>query len=288
MNLDQISYFVVAAQTQHIGLASKQLGISPSAISHSIRNLEKILGHSLFEKVGKNIYLSDFGKRFSIRAQTLLDEVEKLRIDFRSPHLPLEGTLRIGASHGVANLFLCSAFAQLQKQHPQLIFEVLSLRSAQVVELISKNELDLGLCFSPNPHPNITVLKKINMPLKIAVSPKHPLLKSNSKDLFNNLSRMTTTAPKAYAGIEVCEDHPALKKLGIKNSIGLISDSYEIAAEYIKQNSGWILIPEIFIHPLGLSALPIKNLNATANLSLIAPKGKSFDSSLINSLWPEI
>lgn len=287
MKLDQIQYFVVAAQTQHIGLAAKRLSISPSAISHSIKNLEESLGRSLFSKTGKNVLLTQFGRQFAARAKKILDDVEQMRTEFRSPDLPINGYFRFGAAHGIANLLLAKPLAQLQLFHPDLIFEVLSLRSAQVVEMVSKGELDAGLCFSPNPYPQIRVLKTAEVPLKVCVAPRNAILKAKRNDIIKRLSEMRTTAPKAFAGIEVCEDHPSLKKLGIRSQVGLFSDSYEITAEYIKHNNGWTFMPEILIKPLGLQELPLSQLKANASISLITPKDRMLCPVVAEHLWPK-
>src|SRR5947209_8096453 len=102
MKLEQLNYFSTVAKTQHIGRAAKMVNISPSAISHSIRALEEELGHKLFQKAGKNIFLTDMGKRFAKKAQYLLDEAEKVKLEFLSPDSPLEGVFRVGASHGLS------------------------------------------------------------------------------------------------------------------------------------------------------------------------------------------
>jgi LysR family transcriptional activator of glutamate synthase operon len=58
MKIDQLIYFAETAKEEHIGRAAKILGISPSAISHSIASLEGELQLKLFQKKGKNIFLT--------------------------------------------------------------------------------------------------------------------------------------------------------------------------------------------------------------------------------------
>ena len=284
MKLDQLHYFSIVSETQHIGKAAKILHVSPSAISHSIRKLELDLGHPLFEKSGKNILLTELGKRFATRTKGLLNDAEKLRFDFQSGELPLEGVVRLGATHGISNLILAPFLGEFQKKNPNLIFETYSLRSAQVVEMVTKGELDIGVCFSPNSHPGVVVHHRMDTHLRIAVRKGHPLLQANEAELPKLLSSLPTTGPKAYAGIEVYEDHPALKKAGIYSNIKLISDSYEITAEYIKKNSGWSLMPELLIKPLGLQMLSMNKLKAFGLVALIAPKARAIPPVLLSRL----
>jgi DNA-binding transcriptional LysR family regulator len=64
MTITQLEYFQVLAQTQHLLTSAKSLHISPSALSSSLKSLEKELGVELFDRVGRNIILNEYGKEF--------------------------------------------------------------------------------------------------------------------------------------------------------------------------------------------------------------------------------
>jgi DNA-binding transcriptional LysR family regulator len=282
MKLDQLQYFVVVAETQHIGRASGILNISPSAISHSIRNLEESLGHSLFEKSGKNIYLTEYGKKLSVRARQVLDEVEKVKVEFRSPTLPLTGLVRVGATHGIGARLIAPALSRLQEKHPELVYEFYSLRSSQVLDMTANGSLDIGICFSPQAHPTVTIQHEIKVPMKIAVRKGHPLLKG--KQVMAALSKLPSASPKAFAGIEICENHPSLVKAGINQNVKFIFDSYEVAAEYLKSSEAWCLMPATCIEMLGLSALKAEDIKAEAVIGILSPKGRSVDPRILGQL----
>jgi DNA-binding transcriptional LysR family regulator len=274
MKLDQLQYFVTVADTQHIGKAAKTLGISASAISHSVRKLEEDLGQKLFSKAGKNISLTDFGQRVSVRARELLNRAEDMRAEFRSAELPVEGCVRVGATHGISDLLLAPLLGTLQKKHPRLVFEIYSLRSAQVLESVANGTLDLGICFSPQAHPSIAVSYQQNLPMKIAVKPNHRLLRTKGAVSGKEISSYPAASPQAFAGIEVCENHPSLKKAGISSDPALIFDSYEVAANYLKNTDAWCLMPESLIEPLKLKAVKVEKFQAEATMALIHPKSR--------------
>ena len=81
VKLEQLSYFLEVAKTEHVGKAAKALAISPSAISHSIRKLEEEFGRELFVKQGKRIHLTSHGKLLMERARKLLEEADSIRED---------------------------------------------------------------------------------------------------------------------------------------------------------------------------------------------------------------
>ena len=61
MNLQQLYYFKTIAELEHYTKASQQLNISQSSLSHSITDLEKELGVSLFIRQGRNVKLTSCG-----------------------------------------------------------------------------------------------------------------------------------------------------------------------------------------------------------------------------------
>ena len=64
MNLSQLYYFRKLAQLQHYTKAAKELYITQPSLSDSISSLEQELGLSLFQKEGRNVKLTKYGKEF--------------------------------------------------------------------------------------------------------------------------------------------------------------------------------------------------------------------------------
>lgn len=66
MNLQWLIYFQTIAELENYTQATKKLHVSQSNLSHAMRSLEEKLGVELFEKDGRNIRLSKYGKSFSL------------------------------------------------------------------------------------------------------------------------------------------------------------------------------------------------------------------------------
>ena len=64
MNLNQLHYFSKLAEVEHYTKAAEELGISQPTLSHAVGALETELGTKLFEKQGRNITLTKYGKIF--------------------------------------------------------------------------------------------------------------------------------------------------------------------------------------------------------------------------------
>ena len=77
MNLRQLHYFRTLAKIEHYTQAAAQLSITQPSLSHAITELEKELGVFLFEKQGRNIRLTKYGKIFLTYVDSALCELEK-------------------------------------------------------------------------------------------------------------------------------------------------------------------------------------------------------------------
>ncbi|WP_413942842.1 LysR family transcriptional regulator [Bdellovibrio sp. HCB-162] len=280
MKLDQLTYFLETAKTQHIGKASRRLNVSPSAISHSIAALEEELGQVLFEKVGKSISLSATGRSFAEKIELHLTALSRAKEECQSENVELEGVFRMAATHGLAKTFLVPMLTELAEEHPKLVFEYYSLRSAQVIENVARGDLDFGICFAPTASPSLVIypLRKEN--LIIVVKKNHPLTKLKGNELVQSLVKYPQASPKAFVGIEVCEEHPALVRLGIPLKPTFIYDSYEVACEAISQGLYWSLVPQLYLEKENLEELEIPGFEARTQVCAITPKGRPLPKAL--------
>lgn len=81
MSLQQLQYFVAVAEEQHVTRAAERLRISQPPLSRQIQALEDELGQPLFERRGRGIVLTEFGRYFAARAAAILDHVASVLVD---------------------------------------------------------------------------------------------------------------------------------------------------------------------------------------------------------------
>lgn len=241
MKIDQLNYFLEVAKLEHLGKAAKILSISPSAISHSIALLEEELGQDLFFRERQRIFLTPEGKILQQRVSEILLKLQCLKEELSHESAPLQGHFRLGVNSSLAEP-LIAAWNKVSENNPNLTGEIFSLRSGDVLTGVLDGELDFGLCFSPEASERLdkVILKKGQ--LTIAVRKKHPVLISKK-----SLNDFPSLAPKALKGIENCERHPLLKRLGIHSPVKTIFDNYGIALSLIKSSNAWALLPDFLI-----------------------------------------
>ena len=75
MNLNQLQYFKILAQEEHYTRAAQMLSITQPSLSHAIAQLEEELGTRLFEKKGRNVVLTKYGKLFLKEIEPILNRL---------------------------------------------------------------------------------------------------------------------------------------------------------------------------------------------------------------------
>ncbi|MGY4665508.1 DNA-binding transcriptional LysR family regulator [Ewingella americana] len=114
--LDGIVSFIVVAEECSFSAAATRLGISPSAVSQSIRTLEQRLGATLFNRTTRSVSLTDAGKQFMERAlpcvQELVSASEELGQSGETP----TGLLRINIPRQRSPDFAPTHFAPLSRR----------------------------------------------------------------------------------------------------------------------------------------------------------------------------
>ncbi|WP_373219945.1 LysR family transcriptional regulator [Blautia obeum] len=161
INLELYKVFYYVATTLSFSEASRQLFISQSAVSQSVKTLEKKLGHTLFIRSTKKVFLTPEGElllRHVKPAIQMLDEGESLLSGDT-----LKGQLRIGASDTICRYFLIEYFRKFHQAYPDVRVKVTNSTSIGCVELLEKGQVDLIVCNSPNSrlgsHTRVQVLK---------------------------------------------------------------------------------------------------------------------------------
>ncbi len=83
MSLQQLRYFVTVAEEEHVTRAAERLHVSQPPLSRQIRALEDELGHALFQRKGRGVILTDYGRHFASRAKDILRQVDDVLADAR-------------------------------------------------------------------------------------------------------------------------------------------------------------------------------------------------------------
>ncbi len=74
-SLKQLKVFVTVAQEKSFSRAGERIGLSQSAVSHSVKELENHTGVRLLDRTTREVVLTDAGQQLALRLERLLDEL---------------------------------------------------------------------------------------------------------------------------------------------------------------------------------------------------------------------
>lgn len=173
ITLRQIAVFEAVARIGSIAGAADELGLSPSAASMSLKDLETHLGVQLFARSGRRMLLSDRGRPMLEMARGILVQVA----DMEALSLPEEvrGRLRIGAVAPVGNYVLPGLCAAFMRRHPGVRIEMRIMPSHDVMEGVRNMALDLGFVSSPVNSSYLEAEPWLRDGLVVCAAPDHPL-----------------------------------------------------------------------------------------------------------------
>lgn len=106
MNMSDFATFFAVARNQSFRAAGDELGLSSSAISHSIKTLEQRLKIRLFNRTTRSVSLTEAGSNLYERLRPAFDEIQIMLDEMNDFRLTPTGTLKINAARVAARIFL--------------------------------------------------------------------------------------------------------------------------------------------------------------------------------------
>lgn len=147
LSLRQVEIFLNTVDLGHLTRVAEKLGVSQSAVSMSIKELENILGKPLFNRINKKLILNEVGRAFYQSVEPLFKRMEDIERDFKNTDS--RGLMRIGASTTVVDNLMPAIICEYTTNTPEVKLELREGRSKELVELIKKGEIDIAFTESP-------------------------------------------------------------------------------------------------------------------------------------------
>lgn len=134
--------FLLVAETESFTKAAAQLGVSRSAVSQSISQLERKFDTRLFHRSTRRVATTEMGERLFQQVSPLFREIERKISDVLSSHHQLKGTLRLTGTPHAINTVLWQKLSNFHRQHPDVTLELSA--DIRFVDII-KERFDAGI-----------------------------------------------------------------------------------------------------------------------------------------------
>ena len=150
INYELYKVFYHVASTLSVSEASKQLFISQSAVSQSIKVLEKKLNQTLFIRSTKRVQLTPEGEILLKHIEPAMNLIKKGENQLLEATTLNGGQLRIGASDTICRYFLVPFLNEFHKMYPNIHIKVTNRTSIECARLLDNGQVDFIITNYPN------------------------------------------------------------------------------------------------------------------------------------------
>lgn len=165
MNLQQIETFVCVAETGSFSQAAVLLDIAQPALSRQVRALETQLRETLLIRTGRGVTLTDAGRRLLEHGHAIMQRVTLAKEDLSSHRDEPVGRIVVGLPPSLARRLTLPLIDTFSREMPKAKLAVSEGFSVNIAEWLTTGRMDLGLVYTPEPHPHIEVLPIAQEPL---------------------------------------------------------------------------------------------------------------------------
>ncbi|WP_181348504.1 LysR family transcriptional regulator [Thalassobacillus sp. CUG 92003] len=155
MNMNGLRTFVLAAESENYRMVAEQLFVTQPTVTFQIRQIEEELGQPLFERTGRNIALSEFGRKFYPEAIAILSHHQNVLDKMARYKQGYTDSLTVAISPLLAETVFPSILRKFMKQHPELELSIQVIESSQIASAIDGRAVDVGLSCLPSAIPSV-------------------------------------------------------------------------------------------------------------------------------------
>ena len=150
-SLKQLKVFVTVAQEKSFSRAGERIGLSQSAVSHSVKELENHTGVRLLDRTTREVVLTDAGQQLALRLERLLDELNSTLRETGRMGQQLSGKVRVAASQTISAHLIPQCIAESHRRYPDIQFVLHDRPQQWVMESIRQGDVDFGIVIDPGP-----------------------------------------------------------------------------------------------------------------------------------------
>jgi DNA-binding transcriptional LysR family regulator len=274
-DLPDLQAFTAVASLGSFRAAAQSLHLSQPALSRRIDKLEAALGARLLERTTRRVTLSNTGREFARKAQSLLDELDATILSMEDLAAQKNGIVTLACVPSATRYFLPQVLQRFHAQFPRIRVRIHDAHASAVLEAVSQGEADFGLNFLGQQEAGMLFKPLLQERFVLACRGDHPLaarrsvkwaeLKDHAYLSVGASSGNRLLLERALAGLPE-RPQPVFESRHVQTLLGLVEAGLGIAA-----------VPKLAM-PTGKSTLVAVALTSPAvkrELGLITQRGRA-------------
>ena len=170
MDIKQLINFITIVEEGNITKAAQKLHISQPPLSNQLKALEEELGVKLIERGSRKVTLTDVGNLLYKRGKDMVNVFESTLNEVEDFKSGIEGVLKIGAVSTCNQFIPNELISPYAKQYPKVKFELYEGNTYEVVDMIERGIVDIGVVRTPFNRENLCCLNLRKEPMVVVVN----------------------------------------------------------------------------------------------------------------------
>ena len=170
MDIKQLINFITIVEEGNITKAAQKLHISQPPLSNQLKALEEELGVKLIERGSRKVMLTDVGNLLYKRGKDMVNVFESTLNEVEDFKSGIEGVLKIGAVSTCNQFIPNELISPYAKQYPKVKFELYEGNTYEVVDMIERGIVDIGVVRTPFNSENLCCLNLRTEPMVVVVN----------------------------------------------------------------------------------------------------------------------
>src|SRR5579862_816223 len=241
MSPESLKLFRDIAQSRSFSKAAAMNGVSQSAVSQMVQELERSLGVMFLDRTTRPLSVTAAGQIYAEYCRDLLRRRDELMAALGRLKQKVEGTARVASIYSIGLSEMVQLEKEFSRRYPDAALDVQYLRPEKVYEAVRTDAADLGLVSYAEPGRDIDVIPWRREEMVLATAPDHLLARKVA-------AIQGTLPPQELQGVDFIafdEDLPIrravdafLKDNGIEVNVALHFDNLQMVKEAVAQRVG--------------------------------------------------
>jgi len=276
MELRQLQYFVEVAEREHVTEAAVHLHVAQSAVSLQIAKLEDELGVALFERIGRNVKLTQIGKIFLSDVKIAIKAIDHAKQKVDEYLNPDKGSIKVGYPSSLASHLLPTVISAFREKNANINFHLKQGSYASLIEAVKNGDLDLAFLGPvPKSDPELEGHILFTERLSALVHNNHPLANKKTLSLNDLRTDSFVLFPEGYVLQKLVID--ACTQAGFTPNIVSEGEDMDALKGLVSAGIGITLLPETTMFdatPRFTIKIPVDEPQVKRTVGVIVPKNR--------------
>jgi len=281
MDLVLLRSLVAVAEHGGVTEAAHALGISQSAWSRRVDQLEQSVGAKLLERAGRGVALTSMGARAVEEGKWLVQRYAQLKSRI-GEHLRLgAGVVRIGGGAPAVGFLLPGARAAFRKLHPGVVVQVREAGSRDIEAAVTREELELGIVTPPTRSRDVVEKPLERDRIVLVASSGHPLAAKAGIDA-RALTGQNLVGFEAGTAVRWLID-AALREAQVEVNVVMELRSVAAILQMVETTGSLAFVSELAVseESRSVAVVRVRGLNIQRELGLISKRGRSLSPAAL-------